>query len=87
MNKNDGGTRVGANITTIDNTDVLECFIKVTATDVKWYYRKNSGSFTLGDTQTTRIPTTASNYITAAASNLGTATDMKMVLKTMAFER
>lgn len=81
----DGG--VGANFTTIADTDVLEVFIKVTATSVKWYYRKNGGAIALGDTQTTRIPSsTDEDTILFATSNAGTAVDFSLIVQCAAYE-
>lgn len=86
---NDGGTNtsVSNNITTLVDTDVLEIFIKVSATQVLWYYRKNGGTLTLGDTQTTHIPAAGGeDSIDFATSNIGTAVDCKLIVQSAGYE-
>lgn len=86
---NDGGagTSQGANITTIVDNDILELFVKATPSSVKFYYRKNGGTITLGDTQTTHIPVNNSETsITFAASNAGTAVDFSLIFQCAAYE-
>lgn len=87
MNDGSAGSQVGANLTTIVDNDILEIFIKVTATSVKWYYRKNGGAITLADTQTTHIPTgTGEDSVLFATSNAGTAFDLSLILQCAAYE-
>lgn len=86
---NDGGagTSQGAALTTIVNNDVVEVFIKVSTASVKWYYRKNGGALTLGDTQTTHIPTaTSEDTVLFATSNAATAFDTSIIIQGAAYE-
>lgn len=87
MNDGNAGGSVGANFTTLSDTDVIELFIKVTATKVFWYYRKNGGALTLGDTQTTHIPTgTGEDAISFCTSNAGTAFDFSLIMQCAGYE-
>lgn len=83
----DGSGVVGANFTTLADNDILELFIKATPTSIKYYYRKNGGTITLGTTQTTNIPTgTAETSICFATSNTSTAVDFSLILQCAAYE-
>lgn len=83
----DATGNVGTTFTTISDNDVLELFIKVTAASVKFYYRKNGGALTLGDTQTTHIPTAAGeDSITFNTSNAGTAFNCQLIMQCAAYE-
>ena len=86
--QNDGtvGGNVGANIFTIVDNDVIELFIKVTSANVKYYYRKNSGTLTLGDTQTTRLPTGSDEYISFSTTNLDNAINFSFQIFCAAYE-
>ena len=81
----DGG--VGTIFTTISDADSLEVFTKNDGTTVKWYYRKNGGTLTLGDSQTTRIPTASGEQnVQFSVTNMGTAADMSLILQCAAYE-
>lgn len=83
----DSSNSTGASITTIVDNDILELFIKVTATNVKYYYRKNGGAITLGLTTTTNIPTgSAETTIFFATSNIDTAFNFQLILQCAAYE-
>ena len=83
----DASAAVGANFTTIVDTDIIELFAKVTATSVKYYYRKNGGAITLGTTQTTNIPTgTGEDSILFATSNASTAFNCQLIIQCAAYE-
>jgi hypothetical protein len=87
MNNGNADGGVGADFTTISDSDSLEIFIKVAATSVKWYYRKNGGNLALGDTQTTRIPTNATEQnVQFSITNMGTAADFSIILQCAAYE-
>lgn len=86
MNDGGSGTSVGTNITTLTTNDTIELFLQATTSAVYWYYRKNGGEITLGDTQTTHIPTGGSQYITFATSNAGSANNFQIVLQCAAYE-
>lgn len=87
MNDGSASSNVGANFTTISDNDVLEIFIKMTAASVKWYYRKNGGALTLGDTQTTHIPSAAGeDSVTFNTSNAGTAFNCQLIMQCAAYE-
>lgn len=87
MNDGNAGGGVGANITTISDGDVIEIFIKVTSTKVYWYYRKNGGALTLGDTQTTHIPTGSGEDSTSfSTSNAGTAVECSLIVQCAGYE-
>lgn len=86
MNNGGSGTSVGASITTLVQGDIVELFVTSTGTEVKWYYRKNGGALTLGDTQTTVIPTGSGAYVSAMLSNAGSANDYKIVLQSASYE-
>lgn len=86
MNDGGSGTSVGTNITTVAEGDIIELYIKMTTTQVKWYYRKNSGDVTLGDTQTTHIPSDSTQYLFFGVSNTGSANDFKIIMQCAAYE-
>lgn len=86
MNDGGSGTSVGTNLTTIVDGDVLELYIQKTSTSVKWYYRKNQGAITLGDTQTTHIPSGSEQYIFFGVSNAGTANNYQLIMQCAAYE-
>lgn len=87
QNSNGLGGVAGANFTTIINNDVIELFIKVTPTNVKYYYRKNGGTLILGTTQTTYIPTdTGEDSIDFAISNANTPIDFSIIMQSAAYE-
>ena len=80
-------SNVGTNFTTISDSDILEIFIKVSSSSVKFYYRKNGGTITLGATETSNIPTgTSEDSILFATSNAGTAVNFQLILQCAAYE-
>ncbi len=86
---NDGGsgTSQGASMTTLVDGDVLELFFKATPTAVKFYYRKNGGTITLSNTQTTHIPVAAGETsLTFAVTNTGSANAYSLILQCAAYE-
>ena len=87
MNNGNADGGVGANFTTISDSDSLEVFTKNDGTTVKWYYRKNGGTLALGDSQTTRIPTgSGEQNVHFSATNMGTAADFNLIMQCAAYE-
>ncbi len=85
-NDSNAGGATETNMLTITDGDSLELFLKVTATNVKYYYRKNGGTLTLGATHTTRIPTASETYISFMITNSNTTDDFKLQMQCAAYE-
>lgn len=84
----DGGSSVDFtnSIVTVTNGDSLELFIKMSSGSIKYYYRKNGGTLTLGTTLTNYIPSSSNTYIMFGSSNKGNAQDFQVQLQCAAYE-
>lgn len=74
------------NIVTLTNGDSIELYIKVGTSSIKYYYRKNGGSLTLGATLSNYMPNSQDNYMAFASSNKGTTDDFQIQLQCAAYE-
>jgi hypothetical protein len=85
-NNADGSNYTETNLTTVADNDSMELFIKMSATDIKFYYRKNGGTLTLGATHTTRIPTASENYIMVGVTNSAGTDNFQFQMQCASYE-
>lgn len=88
MNNGNASSEVGNDIVALAQNDVVEVFIKVTSTSVKFYYRINGGTLTLGDTLTTQIPTGSSEDSIEFLTTSGAAAsrNISVIMQCAAYE-
>jgi len=85
-NNGDASNTTETSLITIANGDSLELFLKFSASNIKYYYRLNGGTLTLGATHTTRIPTASETYISFMSTNSATTDDFKLQIQCAAYE-
>ncbi len=74
-------------LTTVTTGDTLELFIRVNGTVATYYFRKNGGALSAGESITTSIPTSSSETsVQFSVSNQGVANDTSIILQSAAFE-
>ena len=75
------------NVTSVPASTVLELFMKVKSTGITYYYRKNGGALNTIATLTTGNPAgVTQQYIYFANTNMGNASDFKILLHCAAYE-
>lgn len=80
------GNRASANLITVTNGDSLELFVKMNATSIQYFYRKNGGALTLGATLTTFMPTGSETYIMFGSTNSASTDDFQVQLQCASYE-
>lgn len=85
-NNGDASNSTETSLITIVDNDSLELIVRMTAANIKYYYRKNGGALTLGATHTTRMPTASETYIMFGATNSGTTDNFQVQLQCAAYE-
>lgn len=85
-NNGDASNVTETTLTTVDDNDSLELFLKFTGTSIKFYYRKNGGTITLGATHTTRIPTVSETYVAFMSTNSATTDNFQLQMQCAAYE-
>lgn len=83
------GSRDNASIAALSNlsdNDSLELFMKMTSTSIKYYYRLNGGTLTLGATLSSTMPSGSETYISFMVTNTGSANDCQLQMQCAAYE-
>ena len=75
-------------VSVVNNSDILELFMKVKSTGITYYYRRNGGALTTIDTLTTGNPHgKLESAIYFANTNMGDASNFQVQLKSVSYEK
>lgn len=81
------GTATGSTaLTTLQDTDSLELFLKMTSTGINYYFRLNGGALSAATTLTATMPSGSEQYIMLGSTNKGTAFDFQIQAQCAAYE-
>jgi len=76
------------NVSVVNNSDILELFMKIKSTGITYYYRRNGGALTTIATLTTGNPHgNIESAIYFANTNMGDASNFQVQLKSVSYEK
>jgi hypothetical protein len=75
-----------AGLSSLSDGDSVELFMKMTSANIKYYYRLNGGTLTLGATLSNNKPSGSETYIGFMVTNTGSANDCQIQMQSAAYE-